>query len=419
MNDLAAPASPSATLSTTAAAVPGGPRAYRLPRNLGRRLGRSDRSQLAIWFWELDRVLLALIMMLIAIGLIAVQAASPATARRLSTATEILSPLYFFYRQLGWVIVGLGFMFVVSMLPKREARRLAIIIACVCLVLLMLVPFVGNTVNGARRWIGYGIGIQPSEFLKPAFAVTLGWIISLRIKDPGLPVLTLSALLTLFIAALLMRQPDLGQTIMFVGIFFTLLLLSGVSMQLVFGGAGAGLIGMILAYVFYPVATQRINGWLFGAGEYDQVMFAHKTLTGGGLIGTGPGLGTHKFNLPEAHTDYIFSVIGEEFGLLACAAIALVYFAIIVRVCMRLLDERDLFTILAVTGLTAQLGGQAFINIAVNLQLFPSKGMTLPFISYGGSSMIALSIGAGLLLSLTRRNPFEDRTLLGPDWSRT
>lgn len=419
MNDLAAPANPSATVSTTAAAVPGGPRAYRLPRNLGRRLGRSDRSQLAIWFWELDRVLLALIMMLIAIGLIAVQAASPATARRLSTAAEILSPLYFFYRQLGWVIVGLGFMFVVSMLPKREARRLAIIIACVCLVLLMLVPFVGNTVNGARRWIGYGIGIQPSEFLKPAFAVTLGWIISLRIKDPGLPVLTLSALLTLFIAALLMRQPDLGQTIMFVGIFFTLLLLSGVSMQLVFGGAGAGLIGMILAYVFYPVATQRINGWLFGAGEYDQVMFAHKTLTGGGLIGTGPGLGTHKFNLPEAHTDYIFSVIGEEFGLLACAAIALVYFAIIVRVCMRLLDERDLFTILAVTGLTAQLGGQAFINIAVNLQLFPSKGMTLPFISYGGSSMIALSIGAGLLLSLTRRNPFEDRTLLGPDWSRT
>ena len=147
-------------------------------------------------------------------------------------------------------------------------------------------------------------------------------------------------------------------------------------------------------------------------------MFAHKTLTGGGLIGTGPGLASHKFNLPEAHTDYIFSVIGEEFGLLACAAIALVYFAIIARICMRLLEERDLFTILAVTGLTAQLGGQAFINIAVNLQLFPSKGMTLPFISYGGSSMIALSIGAGLLLSLTRRNPFEDRTLLGSDWSR-
>ncbi|WP_446653570.1 FtsW/RodA/SpoVE family cell cycle protein [Blastomonas sp.] len=405
MNDLAATA-PAAGLS--------GKRAYKLPRNLGRRLGRSDRSQLAIWFWELDRVLLAMIMMLIAIGLIAVQAASPATARRLSTATETLSPLYFFYRQLGWVIVSLGFMFVVSMLPKREARRLAIIMACIFFVLLALVPIFGNAVNGSKRWIGYGIGIQPSEFLKPAYAVTMGWIISLRVKDPSLPVLKLSAAITACIAVLLMRQPDLGQTIMFIGIWFTLMLLAGLPMQVV--GVGAGAVGMTLAYFFYPVATQRINGWLFGAGEYDHVMFAHKTLTGGGLIGTGPGLGVHKFNLPEAHTDYIFSVIGEEFGLLACAAIALVYFAIIVRICMRLLDERDLFTILAVTGLTAQLGGQAFINIAVNLQLFPSKGMTLPFISYGGSSMIALGIGAGLLLSLTRRNPFEDRSLLGSDW---
>ncbi len=409
MSDLAA---------TAPAAAQAGPRAYKLPRNLSRRLGRSDRSQLAIWFWELDRVLLALIMMLIAIGLIAVQAASPASARRLSTATETLSPLYFFYRQLGWVIVSLGFMFVVSMLPKREARRLAIIMACICFVLLMLVPIMGNTVNGAKRWIGYGIGIQPSEFLKPAYAVTMGWIISLRVKDPSLPVLKLSAAITLCVAMLLMRQPDLGQTIMFIGIWFTLMLLAGLPMQVVAGGVGLGAVGMTAAYFFYPVATQRINGWLFGAGEYDHVMFAHKTLTGGGLIGTGPGLGTHKFNLPEAHTDYIFSVIGEEFGLLACAAIALVYFAIIARICMRLLEERDLFTIMAVAGLTAQLGGQAFINIAVNLQLFPSKGMTLPFISYGGSSMIALGIGAGLLLSLTRRNPFEDRTLLGQDWSR-
>lgn len=412
MSDLAAPAS-----ATGPAAAPNGPRAYKLPRNLSRRLGRSDRSQLAIWFWELDRVLLSLILMLIAIGLIAVQAASPATARRLSTATEILSPLYFFYRQLGWVIVGLGFMFVVSMLPKREARRLAIIIASVCLVLLMLVPIFGNTVNGAKRWIGYGIGIQPSEFLKPAFAVTLAWIISLRIKDPTLPVLRLSALLTGIIAFLLMRQPDLGQTIMFIGIWFTLMLLAGLSMQVVAAGVGAGALGMTAAYFFYPVATQRINGWLFGAGEYDQVMFAHKTLTGGGLIGTGPGLGTHKFNLPEAHTDYIFSVVGEEFGLLACIAIALVYLAIVVRVLLRLIDEEDPFIVLACAGLVSQIGIQAIINMGVNVQLFPSKGMTLPFISYGGSSIIALCIGVGLLLAFTRRNPYMARSQYRDQWS--
>jgi len=392
-------------------------RDFRLARGLSRRLGRGDRSQLAIWFWELDRVLLGLILTLVGIGLIAVAAASPASAHRLSTAEIALDPLYFFYRQLLWLAVGLPVMIMVSMLPKREARRLAIILTAVFLTLLLLVPVLGNTVNGARRWIGYGLTLQPSEFLKPVYAVTLAWILSRKVKDPSLPVVPLSIVLTGLIAVLLMRQPDLGQTIVFIGIWFVLMLLTGLSVQIVGLAIGLGAVGMIAAYLFYPVATQRINGWLFGTGEYDHVMFAYRTLTGGGLVGTGPGLGTHKFDLPEAHTDYIFSVIGEEFGLLACAAVALVYFAIVVRVCLRLLDETDLFTIMAVTGLTAQFGGQAFINMAVNLQLFPSKGMTLPFVSYGGSSLIALSMGTGLLLALTRRNPYLDRSLLAPQWN--
>ena len=391
--------------------------AYSVPRGLKRRLGRGDRSHLAVWFWELDRVLLGLIMVLVAIGLIAVMAASPASADRLSTAETTLSPLYFFYKQIGWVAVGLPWMFVVSMLPKREARRFAILLTAFFLFLLLLVPVVGSTINGAKRWIGYGLTIQPSEFLKPVYAVTLAWILSWKVRDPSLPVVPLSIVLTGLIALLLMRQPDLGQTIMFLGIWFTLMLLTGLSIQIIAFALGAAGFGMIAAYFFYPVATQRINGWLFGSGEYDQVMMANKTLTGGGFIGTGPGLGTHKFNLPEAHTDYIFSVIGEEFGLLACAAVALVYFAIIVRICLRLLEEKDLFTIMAVAGLTAQFGGQAFINMAVNLQLFPSKGMTLPFISYGGSSMLALCTGTGLLLALTRRNPYLDRSLLATQWS--
>ena len=392
---------------------------FKVPRGFRRRLGRGDRSPLAIWFWELDRVLLALILALIAIGLIAVAAASPATADRLSTAKETLSPLYYFYRQIIWVVLGLPVMIVISMLPKREARRLAIILCGIFLALLLAVPVLGNEINGARRWIGWGLTLQPSEFLKPVYAVTLAWILSWKVKDPSLPVVSLSIILTALIAALLMKQPDLGQTIMFVGIWFVMMLLIGMSFQIVAGAIAVGAILMVAAYFFYPVATQRINGWLFGTGEYDQVMLAYRTLSSGGLIGTGPGLGINKFHLPEAHTDYIFSVIGEEFGLLACAAIALVYFAILVRVCLRLLDEKDLFTILAVTGLAAQFGGQAFINIAVNLQLFPSKGMTLPFISYGGSSLIALSIGMGLLLALTRRNPYLDRSILATHWSKS
>ena len=381
------------------------------------RLGRSDRSPLAIWFWELDRVLLGLILTLIAIGLIAVAAASPVTALKQSTAAVTVDPLYYFYRQLGWVVVGIPLMLVVSMLPKEQARRFAILAAIAALILLFLVPVFGKTVNGAQRWIGYGFAtIQPGEFLKPLYAVALAWLLSLRVKDPALPVISLSVLLTAIIAVLLLMQPNLGETIVFCGMWFAVMTVSGLSARLIAAVSVGGIGGMVGAYFFYPVATQRINSWLFGGEEFDQVMLAHKALTGGGLLGTGPGLGTAKFKLPEAHTDYIFSVIGEEFGLLACIAIALVYLAIIVRVFLRLLDEEDNFIILAVAGLTAQFGGQALINMAVNLQLFPSKGMTLPLISYGGSSLLALCIGIGLLLAFTRRNPYLDRSQYVSAW---
>lgn len=384
------------------------------------RLGRSDRSPLSVWFWELDRVLLALIMSLIAIGLIAVAAASPVSALKHSTDKVTLDPLYYFYRQLGWVAVGIPIMLVVSMLPKEQARRFAILAAIGAFGLLFLVPIMGHSVNGAQRWIGYGFAtIQPGEFLKPFYAVSVGWLLSLRVKDPSLPVVSLSFVLTGLVALLLMMQPNLGQTIIFCGIWFVLMMISGLSARIIGGISILGAGGMIGAYFLYPVATQRINSWLFGGDEFDQVMLAHKTLVNGGLLGTGPGLGTAKFKLPEAHTDYIFSVVGEEFGLLACMAIALVYFAIIVRVFLRLLDEEDNFIILAVAGLTAQFGGQALINMAVNLQLFPSKGMTLPFISYGGSSFLALSFGAGLLLAFTRRNPYLDRSRYVREWTTT
>jgi len=385
----------------------------------GPRLSRADRTPLGLWFWEIDRVLLLLVSMLIAIGLVAVAAASPVAAQKLSTTTASLDPLYYFYRQLMWVIVGVPVMLAISMLPKAQARRFAIYGTLTFLALLFLVPLIGASVNGAQRWIGSGMfRLQPSEFLKPFFAVALAWVLSLRLHDQSLPVVPLSFVLTGVIAVLLMGQPDLGQTIIFAATWFVLVLVAGLSMRIMAGLGVAGLVGLVLAYFFYPVAQQRINIWLFAEGDSFQVDKAHATLTAGGLIGTGPGAGLAKFQLPEAHTDYIFSVIGEEFGIIACIAIAILYLAIIVRVLVRLLDEEDSFLILAVCGLVAQFGGQAVINMAVNTQLFPSKGMTLPFISYGGSSMLALSIGMGLLLSLTRRNPYAARVSMTRNWNK-
>ncbi len=385
----------------------------------GPRLSRADRTPLGLWFWEIDRVLLLLVSMLIAIGLVAVAAASPVAAQKLSTTAKSLDPLYFFYRQLMWVLAGVPLMLAVSMLPKPQARRGAIYGMTAFLFLLFLVPLVGAEVNGAQRWLGSGLfRLQPSEFLKPFFAVSLAWILSLRLHDQSLPVVPLSFVFTGIIALLLMGQPDLGQTVIFVATWLVLILVAGLSMRIMGLLAGAGIASLVLAYFFYPVAQQRINIWLFAEGDSFQVDRAHATLTAGGLIGTGPGAGLAKFKLPEAHTDYIFSVIGEEFGIIACIAIAILYLAIIVRVLVRLLDEEDSFLILAVTGLIAQFGGQAVINMAVNTQVFPSKGMTLPFISYGGSSMLALSIGMGLLLSLTRRNPYAARVSMTRNWNK-
>ena len=373
-----------------------------------------ERTALAIWFWEIDRVLLSLIVALMAIGLVAVAAASPVAAIDRSTATIAVNPLIYFYRQLMWVVIGLPVMLVISMLPRQQARRLALFLCAFFVILLVFVPLLGSTVNGAKRWIDLpGFRFQPSEFLKPAYVVTIAWLLSLRGKDATLPVMRLTFVLTALIALLLMRQPDFGQTVIFCACWGALLLLSGVSFRVIGIMGLAALGGLVATYMFYENGRQRINDFL-GIGVTmdtgpDQTDLAFRTITHGGFTGVGPGGGQNKFRLPEAHTDYIFSVIGEEFGLLACIAIACVYLAIIVRVLLRLLDEEDSFTILAAAGLTTEFGLQAIINMGVNAQIFPSKGMTLPFISYGGSSMLALCIGVGLLLAFTRRNPFMGR----------
>jgi cell division protein FtsW len=370
-------------------------------------IGRSHQGPLSEWFWEIDRVLLLLVTILISIGLIAVAAASPAAAERYSGDSFQFQQLHYFYRQLIWFSIGVPVMLVISTMPKELAKRFALAGAVCFFVLLVFVPFLGNEVNGARRWIGYGMAtLQPSEFLKPFFIVAIAWLLSLRVtQDHTLPVVPATAIVTGIIAILLMRQPDFGQTVIFGSVWIVMLMISGVSTKLLGGLSALGVGGLAAAYFFYPVAATRINNFLFADGDSYQVDNAMRTLTNGGFFGTGPGDGEMKYRLPEPHTDYIFSVIGEEFGLVACFAIALIFGAIVVRVFVKLINEENIFYVLAAAGLATQFAIQALINMAVNLDMAPSKGMTLPFISYGGSSIIALSIGFGLLLAFTRRNP--------------
>src|SRR3954464_15808065 len=384
------------------------------------RLGRSDRSAAGRWFWEIDRVLLFFVAVLIAIGLIAVAAASPAAGQRLSGGGVSYAPLHYFYRQLMWIVVALPVMIGVSMLPRTKAKRWCLIGTLFFTALLFLVPIFGVERNGAVRWLGVGFTqFQPSEFLKPLYIVSIAWLLSLKEQDETLPVVPLSGICTGLIALLLMKQPNFGETIIFAATWVMLLTLSGASLRMLGLLAVGGIVAIVLAYFFYPVATVRIDAFLFAGADHDsyQTQSALRTLTAGGLFGAGPGAGIHKFQLPEPHTDYIFSVIGEEFGIIACLAIATIYLVIVARVLIRLLHEDDQFVVLAAAGLVCQFGMQALINMAVNVQIAPSKGMTLPFISYGGSSMVALSIGMGLLLAFTRRNPYLHRSPYVVKWS--
>src|SRR5437764_3722355 len=321
------------------------------------RYGRSDTSAMGRWFWEIDRGLLLLVTVLIAIGLIAVAAASPAAAQRYSGGNVRFNELYYFWRQLAWIALGVPVMIAISMMPKERVRRISLFGAAFFFVLLIFVPLIGPEHNGARRWIEFGLGqVQPSEFLKPFFVVSMAWLLSLRESDKSLPVFPISAVLTGAIAFLLMKQPDFGSTIIFCAVWVAMLALAGVSLRIPGILGAVGVAGVILAYLCYPVATTRIDEFLFKTGDNFQVENALRTLTAGGLFGMGPGGGTRKFGLPEPHTDYIFSVIGEEFGLIACRAIALLCLFIVARVLVQLLDADDTFPTLAGAGLSVALG---------------------------------------------------------------
>ncbi len=398
------------------------PQPWLTPRaaNTAAAFSRGDRSRLGVWFATIDKLLLTFVIALIGCGVIAVAAASPAAAHRLSGSNFQYGDLYFLKRQIGWVILGLPVMLGISMLPITWAKRLSLLLTLVFLACLIAVMFIGTGTNGAARWIQLpGFQFQPSEFFKPVFVVTTAWLLALRFDDRSLPTMQISFAMLLIVAALLIKQPDFGQTALIMAVWLVQSLLAGMSFWVLGGLVAAATVGLGIAYLTVDHVSQRIDKFLTGGGDTYQIDKALDCFRAGGLFGVGPGEGQMKFRLPEPHTDYIFSVIGEEFGMIACLVIAGLYVALVVRVFLMLLDEDDPFVMLAATGLATQFGLQATINMAVNLKLLPSKGMTLPFISHGGSSFIALCLGMGLLLGLTRRNPFLKASPYVERWRAT
>jgi cell division protein FtsW len=362
-------------------------------------LSRTDRSLLANWWWTIDRWSLAAIITLIVSGVLLSLAASPAVAGRIG-----LEPFYFVYRQLSFVAPALVMIFIVSLCGPREVRRLALGLYGVSVLLMIATLFIGPEIKGAHRWIVFGpFSLQPSEFAKPAFIVLAAAAIAESNKTQGFPGIPLACVLFVTVAGLLVMQPDFGQTLLLSVVFAGLLFLAGLRWYWMAAFGGLGLAGGVGAYFLVPHVASRIDRFIAPeAGDTFQVNTAMNAFINGGITGVGPGEGSMKFSLPDAHADFIFAVAGEEFGLAACTALILLFGVIVWRALQRALDETDHFIQLAASGLAVLFGLQAVINIAVSLSLMPAKGMTLPFVSYGGSSMLALAVTVGMLLALTR-----------------
>lgn len=366
-------------------------------------LSRADQGPLSRWFWTVDRWLVGLVLLLVSLGLILNLAGSQAIGKRLFD-----NPYHFFERQVLFALVGLAILFGCAMLSRQAVKRMAAILLPISFLLIGLTLAIGPEIKGAHRWLPLGsFALQPSEFMKPLFIVVTAWVLSSKYDDPTVPAMQVSTLLVLVALCLLVAQPDFGQTALVLVVWLTQMFLAGLSMVWVVSAVALGVVGILTAYLTVPHVAERINVFLDPAtGDDYQIRTAERAFENGGLFGVGPGQGDVKAVLPDAHTDFIFAVAGEEFGVLACIVLALLYLAIIVRVLKQELDEEDPFVFLAASGLIVQFGAQAFINIGVNIKMLPSKGMTLPFVSYGGSSFLALALGMGMVLALTRRNRF-------------
>ncbi|MFM9890785.1 MAG: putative lipid II flippase FtsW [Rickettsiales bacterium] len=370
-------------------------------------LDRRNTTALGRWWFTVDRGTLGAIMTLVFIGLFLVIAGSPPVAHRLG-----YPDFYFVQRQQFFLGVSTIAMIAISILSPEQVRRIAVIGFLVTLVLLLLLPFIGFENKGSVRWMHLaGLSIQPSEFTKPCLAVVLAWVFAARYKQPEFPSYTIAVMIYAVVAFLLIIQPDFGMTVTVSGMFGVQFFLAGMPFIWVVGMILLAVIGIIGAYHALPHVAARIDRFMDPAsGDNYQVEKSLEAFKQGGWLGRGPGEGVVKMHIPDSHTDFIFSVAGEEFGLLACLVIIGIFAFIVVRGFAKLGREPDMFRTIAVGGLLTQFGIQAIVNMGVAVNLLPAKGMTLPFLSYGGSSLIAMAGGMGMMLALTRKRYGQPRT---------
>ncbi|MBB6259829.1 cell division protein FtsW [Paenochrobactrum gallinarii] len=364
-------------------------------------VSRVDRGPVANWWWTIDRYFLAACLSLMGLGILLSFAASPAVAERIG-----LDSFHFVERQTFFMVPAVIIMIGVSFCSPREIRRYSLILLMGALLMMVAALFIGVEVKGARRWISIlGISIQPSEFMKPAFVVICAWLFAEQQRRSDIPGNLFAMLLCGLVVALLVLQPDFGQTMLTAGTWGGMFFLAGLNMFwiLLLGLVGAA--GAFGAYMFFPHVAGRIDRFMTGEGDTFQVDSGREAILRGGWFGQGPGEGTVKRIIPDSHTDFIFSVAAEEYGIILCLLIMLLFAFIVVRGLLIAQRQNDPFSRLAISGVVILFGFQSVINMAVNLHLMPAKGMTLPFISYGGSSLIAIAITMGILLALTRRRP--------------
>ena len=368
---------------------------------------RTDSSILGRWWWTLDRWALLVLTLLFAVGAILTVAASPGAAARIG-----LEPFFFVRHQFAFMVPALLILLAVSMLSPRGIRRIAVLVLSAGIILVAATNFSGIEIKGASRWLSLGaFTFQPSEFVKPCFAVVAAWMFAEYRQSKNFPGRAVASVLLLVIVGLLLLQPDFGMAVTVAAVWFVQFFLAGLSLWWV-GLSLAATLGLVTAaYSIFPHVAKRIDLFIDPlSGDSYQVTTSLKAFQQGGLLGKGPGEGVVKGYLPDAHTDFIFAVAAEEFGMLAALAIVGLFSFIVLRGLTRVVREADLFVLLAVAGLLTQFGLQALINMGVTVQLLPAKGMTLPFVSYGGSSLIASALGMGMVLALTRSG-YRDRVL--------
>ncbi|MGY3617495.1 putative lipid II flippase FtsW [Bradyrhizobium sp. USDA 10063] len=365
-------------------------------------LARDQRTPFSDWWWTIDKPLLAAIIALMFGGVILSLAASPPVATRIG-----LDPFHFFSRHVLFLLPSFIVLIAVSFLSPRQIRRAALVVFFASIVLIVMTLLVGPEVKGSRRWITLlGINIQASESAKPAFVIVAAWLFAESTRRPEMPATSMAMVLLLMLVSPLVMEPDFGQTMLILMVWGALFFIAGMRMIWVAGLAGAAGLGLFSAYLFVPHVAGRIKRFLNPAsGDTFQVDMAMEAFWNGGWFGLGPGEGIAKRSLPDSHTDFVFAVAAEEFGIILCLALLALFAFVVIRTLSRAYASEDMFARFAASGLAILFGVQAAINMAVNLQLIPAKGMTLPFISYGGSSIVSLAYGVGMMLALTRQRP--------------